>query len=808
MRSWQAVRKAFAVGGAFAGLLGAVPAEAQVGRLLLSSAVTEREDHIDLTLEFSCTLRYQTHMPAAEGAEVRVTLQPGSDCGMAPDAPFATERQLPADDVGLVRSIELSPGLTGGAELILQWNRIEKFVLAPTAGMRGLRVRVIRQKKSSVQVLVDDEPGAFGSYAVNLKSSLEPVPTADIARARTLLKVPVYVSDAEVNGQTWHRLRAGPFFSQSAAEKVLREAQKSYSGVWMGIDDEEKAPDATRDDRVPAAGARTPLAAGAETREDAALEALLDQARRASSKKRYDESIAGLEKILLSPDFVHRAEAQELLGIVRERNKQLAHAKAEYDEYLRRYPDGKAADRVRARLKALRQATLPGRRGTGGGSGDDGGWRFYGSVDQTYRRDNSQLRTDTQSRDFVSQNALINDVDFVARRRGERYDFTSRISVGYLKDFMPDGQGDQHRVSVAYAELRDRELGWGAKVGRQSRGMAGIFGSFDGLLGTWQARPHMGFSVVAGLPVESSRAGLDSHRQFFGVAADFGTKNNSWDTSVYAITQQYYGLTDRQSVGVETRYFRPGRTLVALVDYDVHFSDVNNAMLLGTLMLPSQWTLNLSAGRQRSPTLSLRNALIGQTVTTFADLQQQFTPAQIEQFAKDRSASLTQGNLAVTHPLGEHAQWTLSAYTVDISGTPGSGGVEAIPAFGVDNSLTGEILYNSLFKAGYASSVALRFQQGGGANTYSLGVSNRLPIGEAWRLTSRLRADHRQITDTGTLQWLYAPSLRLDWLRRRGQIELEGGAEFGNRTTNGFTERNTRFFISLGYRLSLDSATR
>ena len=808
MRQWNAVKRALAVLAAIAGPAVLSPAEAQVGRLLLSSSVTERDDHIDLTLEFSCTLRYQTHSPAAEGGEVRVTLQPGTDCGMLPQTPFPTERQLPADDVGLVRSIELSPGLTGGAELTLQWNRVEKYVLAPTAGMRGLRVRVIRQKKTGVQVLVDDDPGAFGSYAVNLRSSIEPIPTAEVARARTLLNVPVYISDAEVNGQTWHRLRAGPFFSQGIAERVLREAQKSYSGVWMGIEDEEKAPDATRDDRVAAAGARTLVPTGAESRVDPQLESLLDQARRASSKKRYDEAIAALEKILLSPDFVHRVDAQELLGIVRERNRQLAHAKAEYEEYLRRYPDGKAADRVLARLRALRQATLPGRRGSGGGGADAIGWRFYGSVDQTYRRDNSQLRTDTQSRDFVSQNALISDADFVARRHGERYDFISRISAGYLKDFMPDGRGDQDRVSVAYAELRDRELGWGAKVGRQSRGMAGIFGSFDGLLGSWQARPKLAFNVVAGMPVESSRASIDTNRRFFGVGADYGTKDNRWDTSIYAIAGQYYGMTDRQSVGVETRYFRPGRTLVALLDYDVHFADVNNAMVLGTLILPSQWTFNASAGYQRSPTLSLRNALIGQPVTTFEELQQQFTTAEIEQFAKDRSATLTQANFAVTHPLGDRAQWTLSAYTVDISGTPASGGVEAIPAFGIDNSLTGEVLVNSLFKAGDASTVALRYQQGGGADTLSLGVSNRLPIGAAWRLTTRLRADHRQISDTGTLQWLYAPSLRLDFLRRRGQVELESGAEFGNRTTNGFTERNTRFFISLGYRLTLDSIGR
>ena len=50
-----------------------------------------------------------------------------------------------------------------------------------------------------------------------------------------------------------------------------------------------------------------------------------------------------------------------MLGIARERNGQMAHAKAEYEEYLRRYPEGPAADRIRSRLKAIRQSTAPGR---------------------------------------------------------------------------------------------------------------------------------------------------------------------------------------------------------------------------------------------------------------------------------------------------------------------------------------------------------------------------------------------------------------------------------------------------------------
>ncbi len=60
-----------------------------------------------------------------------------------------------------------------------------------------------------------------------------------------------------------------------------------------------------------------------------------------------------LTRLIEYPEHPRRAEAQELLGLARERNGQLAHAKAEYEEYLRRYPDGPAVGRVAQRLSAL-----------------------------------------------------------------------------------------------------------------------------------------------------------------------------------------------------------------------------------------------------------------------------------------------------------------------------------------------------------------------------------------------------------------------------------------------------------------------
>ena len=64
-----------------------------------------------------------------------------------------------------------------------------------------------------------------------------------------------------------------------------------------------------------------------------------------------------------------------------------------------------------------------------------------------------------------------------------------------MKDLLPQGPGDQVRVSYAFVELVDRELGLGARIGRQSRGMAGVPSTFDGVLGTWQWRPDLGFGA-------------------------------------------------------------------------------------------------------------------------------------------------------------------------------------------------------------------------------------------------------------------------------------------------------------------------
>ena len=78
---------------------------------------------------------------------------------------------------------------------------------------------------------------------------------------------------------------------------------------------------------------------------DTEAAALLADARAAIIAQELDRAVQLLTDLQGMPANASSAEAQELLGVVRERNGQLAHAKAEYEIYLAKYPDGPGAER-------------------------------------------------------------------------------------------------------------------------------------------------------------------------------------------------------------------------------------------------------------------------------------------------------------------------------------------------------------------------------------------------------------------------------------------------------------------------------
>jgi hypothetical protein len=303
-----------------------------------------------------------------------------------------------------------------------------------------------------------------------------------------------------------------------------------------------------------------------------------------------------------------------------------------------------------------------------------------------------------------------------------------------------------------------------------------------------------------GFPVDSTRAGPDSDRRFFGLSADVGTLANAWDLSFYALTQQYHGVTDRQAVGSEVRYFKAGVSLVGLVDYDVHYHALNSAMLLGTFALPARWTLNINLDRRRSPGLSTRNAMIGQPVTQFDELFGLYTPAQVEQLALDRTAEASAWSIGVSRPIGERWQWSLDAASLTFGATPASGGVPATIEPGTDTAVSTQLLGYGLFSRGDVTSLGFQYQTGDTQQMQSLGLGLQLPLGERWRLGPRLRVDQRKLEADASTSTTYTPALRAEMRGQHLTIEVEGGAELGSRDLGQQTEDSSRYYFSLGYR--------
>jgi hypothetical protein len=526
------------------------------------------------------------------------------------------------------------------------------------------------------------------------------------------------------------------------------------------------------------------------------------EARAAFDAGDHQAAIRLLTRLTEYPEHPRRAEAQELVGLARERSGQLAHAKAEYEEYLRRYPEGPAAGRVGQRLAAL--ATLDSRPQVDAVAQSKGGmdWTAFGGWSQEYRYDSTSLETTGFSSDITSQSMVITDGDFSLRGRGERFDVQTRVSAGYLYDLLPDGTGDQTRVSVAYADVNDREFGINARLGRQSKHSGGVLGTYDGLYLGWRALPALRLNLMAGNPVESTGDSFTSDRQFVSLSADWTGWIEGLEISPFLIDQTYDGVSDRRAVGSEVRWFTPGRTVVGLFDYDIDYAALNMAMLLGTFELPGRWTITGTVDHRKSPFLTTRNALAGQVVQLLDELIIQFGEAGVRALAEDRTADVDTVSLGVSRPLGTRFQWIADAAATQISGMPASGGVAATPGTGTELSFGAQLIGNSLLRSGDVSIIGLRWNEGEVARTVSMSLSSRFPLWGRLRAGPRLRFDYREFSADGSTQWLASPALRLDWHSDRTTVELEAGGEWMSRELPADREKTNRYWFSLAYRVA------
>jgi tetratricopeptide (TPR) repeat protein len=781
-------------------------AEALAGPgFIAETQVTRGSVYAEVDIRFRCGVQYLGHDPSGASDVLRIRLETTTVCtGAAPSIADIREliRPMSADDAS-IESIEYDGESPGNKTLRINFSEEMRFDVRPGAESNALLVRVFVEPATEASASAD---GATSTrlqprpvvpepdYVINLESWQRPPATADMPKIALPKDKRVYVSEAQIDGATWYRVRVGNYASAEEAARALAELRTQYPGAWIDRADAD-------------VGTRVSAAPVPETADKAAE--LMNEARRAMTVGDLSRAVQIYTKVLQMPPNAHQSDAQEFLALARERNGQIAHAKAEYQRYLEVYPDEEGAARVEQRLAAL-LASAGARRSTNATAGDAparghaslaDGWAIRTFLSQYYRRDINQVNDEDE---VVSQSSIYSDVSLDARRRGDRFDFSARLTAGYRNDLLEDtrpSSGNDLRLSYGYADLADARTGLRGRIGRQTRNTGGVLGRFDGVNLTYALNDRLRFEGVAGRPVYSTARDPDDSRVFRGLSTTFAPFDNNLDFGLFYLEQEIDGLTDRQAVGAELRYFGDNQSLWSIVDYDIEFEELGSLFLQGSWRLPANFTVTGVLDRRRSPFLSLGNALVGQQLESFEDLRVFFTEEEIRQFALDRSASTTTYTVGLSHPFSPKLSVNFNASISSIDATPESGGVAATPDSEY-SYYSADVVASSLFTEGDVGILGFRYAVSGTTDVYTTTIDTRFPIGRGWRISPRLRVDYREINTDQSTQWIYTPGLRVQYrMGRHVRFELQTGKQFSTREMARSDQDRESWFVYAGYQL-------
>jgi len=526
---------------------------------------------------------------------------------------------------------------------------------------------------------------------------------------------------------------------------------------------------------------------------------LVTEGRRALTSGEFERAALLFQEVLERPESDLTPEALELLGLARERKGQLAHAKAAYEEYLGRFPDGEGAKRVHQRLDALltarAQPIAPRREVRSERRPSSLDLESFGSAYIGYHHA-TQILDGLGNEIFDS--SLYTDLYSDTRLRLPSTILRARFSGGYRHQFASDAGGDETDVGSLFLAFEQPEGGLSGSVGRRTRSTGGVLGRYDGAELAFRGGESWEIGVVGGMPVDSSRwTGLETDRFLGGVNLELGTFFESLDIDLYAIGQSASGLLDRAAVGSEIRFFREGLFAAAYFDYDAYYTSLNVAQLTANWQATPSTTVTGYFDYRNVPFLTTRNAVQGQ-VGGLSSLEDVLSTSQIETLAEDRTSHATTLNLGVSQVLLPRLQLALDFTASDFSGTETSGGIEGFQGSGWQFSYLTQLIATDLAVPGDIGVASLRYFDGSSSDVVTFGLQARVPVTSALRVNPRFYTIYQKSSSTQDLVAL-RPSLRLDYRLWKLTFDAEGGYEWG-KTLSGGTDRPSGYFMTGGIR--------
>ena len=558
-----------------------------------------------------------------------------------------------------------------------------------------------------------------------------------------------------------------------------------------------------------------------------AVAAWMDESRAALRKNNFAGAIQLLTKILKYPENQYSAEAQELLGVARQKSGQVDAARAEYEDYLRRYPSGEASERVRQRLAGIVTASGAPAALLHAPSGQAAGmlptdrfapsrettWTLVGSASAFYIRDDSfnSVRDPSVAPDpnadpdahRVHQNEILTNLDLTAAWNNDQT--KGRIRFSGSQEYLLNSNSNLAGVAALFVDTTIKEWNLRSVFGRQTLNTDGVLGRFDGALLSWQPLTTLRLDVVTGSPAVS-RFDLPflDQKYFYGAGIGLGPFNG-FETTLYAIEQRDRWLVDREAVGADFRYFDATKFAFGNVDYDAHFQRLNAAIFSGSWILPDKSTIYGGVDYRRTPYLSTWNALLNQPFATLYDMLKVQTNEPLQALALDQTPIYKSAMLGFSHPLTDKLQVSADATVVNLT--------QPIVPIGLDPSLatlpagneyyySTQLIGNNIVKDGDMYIAAVRYSQMETSNLYMLDFNVRFPITNEWRISPRLRLGYTTGRGGNDLaEFTALPSLLADYYWTKDlSFEAEIGVQWTSTTQSGVRSCDTELMATIGLR--------
>lgn len=545
---------------------------------------------------------------------------------------------------------------------------------------------------------------------------------------------------------------------------------------------------------------------------------MLAAGRHALKTGDHKKAVQIFSALLSQTGHTYMKESLELLGVARERNKQIAHAKAVYRQYIDQYPDAEGTTRVKQRIADLISNQLVPKKKLKKSKQDSGGRRgdtskLYTTIGQFW----NIFYTQNSAGSELRRSRISNDLRVRWRLRKGNFDIKSYFNADYDKDTV-DGDTDGIEVNSVYTKIKNARAKYELTLGRQSASTAGVLGKFDGVTGGYDINDKVRVNAVYGYPVNRyEKSSIQTSLPFITTSVELNNYWKDWDISPYVTRQEIDGIENRFAVGNEARYFHKKGDFFSLLDYDVSYSALNIMLLRGRYTFSKRLSVNTYISMRRSPLLETENATRGMGDTTLGDLLDD--PAidedDIRRAAKDRSGESKYMSLGLRRTYSEKLQvllnLTQSEYTSRfLENTSGKSNSEIIDlqATETTNKNTDIIIRFIVSRLLHPKDSLILIIDGKEASAsengrdYSetmLSAQYRRSFSKKWRVSTRLRFRQRN-NDDGEVSRRWQPAVKINYrhsrdLRWIGEFVIEHRTYSGDTRNEGYTNYN----LFMGY---------